>query len=542
MNPNKITEYVDKVYAYAVKRTFDREEADELSQEILFTVVRELSKLRDESRFEPWLWGVAENVTRSFRRKQGRQRAMYSYDFPESWFEQPAENDEEAKENEELYGFLRGKIAMLSEMYRDIIILHYYDGLSTKQISEKLGIPEGTVTWRLSEGRKKLKKECNDMEESALRPIKMRLDIYGEGNYNGKDIPFPDAYISDALSQNILYYCYEQPKGVEELTKICGVPAYYVEERIANLVKRDAVIEPVKGKYQTNFVIRSDKYGIYCEEHAEEAMRPVHAKIMEALHNIAKEAKEIDFYRAEKSEEELFYLYGALAFAYARAKFYTNPFPEIPEKYDGNCWNYVGNMTTGAHPELSVGINCCGNHDGYYRHTVYSWFGGFSHRKMMYDYYIDACEWLLFGEKEGGAESDAAETGANDKNNKFSRRATTRKDDIANAIRDGYIQRRDDGNLFVTVPAFTLQQKKQFNEIVHKYMAPLMEEYIACVETFLKGYKKLFPKHLQLDADYMCSHMFFSMYRVIIDVAQREGELQKPAKGSVCDVLEQYRE
>ena len=60
--------------------------------------------------------------------------------------------------------------------------------------------------------------------------------------------------------------------------------------------------------------------------------------------------------------------------------------------------------------------------------------------------------------------------------------------------------------------------------------------------TVFSGFTAKTPKHLQLDADYMCSHMFFSMYRVIIEVAQREGELSKPAKGSICDVMVQYRE
>ena len=103
----------------------------------------------------------------------------------------------------------------------------------------------------------------------------MRLDIYGSGDYNGKTIPFPDVYIDDALSQNILYYCYEQAKGIEELAKLCGVPAYYIEERIGNLLKREAVIEVSKGKYQTDFIIWSDKYGIYCEENAEKSLMPV---------------------------------------------------------------------------------------------------------------------------------------------------------------------------------------------------------------------------------------------------------------------------
>ena len=61
MKPDVIEGYIEKVYGYAFKNTYSREEADELTQEILFTVVRELPKLRDESKFEPWLWGVAAN-------------------------------------------------------------------------------------------------------------------------------------------------------------------------------------------------------------------------------------------------------------------------------------------------------------------------------------------------------------------------------------------------------------------------------------------------------------------------------------------------
>ena len=68
-----------------MKRTYTREEAEELSQEILFTVVRELSRLRDESRFEPWLWG-AQNVTRTFRHSMGKRQEMYYYNAPEDVF------------------------------------------------------------------------------------------------------------------------------------------------------------------------------------------------------------------------------------------------------------------------------------------------------------------------------------------------------------------------------------------------------------------------------------------------------------------------
>ena len=71
MNPEIVADYAEKVYAWAVKRTYSDEEAADLSQEILFTALRELPKLRQEDRFEPWLWGIATNVTRTFRRRMG---------------------------------------------------------------------------------------------------------------------------------------------------------------------------------------------------------------------------------------------------------------------------------------------------------------------------------------------------------------------------------------------------------------------------------------------------------------------------------------
>ena len=176
MKPEIIEDYIEKVYGYAVNHTYTRDEADELSQEILLTVIRELPKLRDDSKFEPWLWGVANNVAKSFRRSMGKKQVTYSYDVLENMlYEEYGE-----EENEEIYDFLRTKIAMLSEIYRNIIILYYYDGLSTKEIADKLNIPEGTVTWRPSVGRKKLKKEFDDMNETALRPVRMNIGIYGK--------------------------------------------------------------------------------------------------------------------------------------------------------------------------------------------------------------------------------------------------------------------------------------------------------------------------------------------------------------------------
>ncbi|MDO4317737.1 MAG: RNA polymerase sigma factor [Lachnospiraceae bacterium] len=507
--------YIEKVYGYAINHTYSREEADELAQEILFTAVHGLSKLRDENKFEPWLWGIANNVTKSFRRNLGKQRAMYSYDTLENLSYEDAYFDTQ----EEIYDSLRTKIAMLSAIYRDIIVLYYYDGLSTKTISEKLKIPEGTVRWRLTEARRKLKKECTEMKETALRPIKMRLDIYGNGNYDGQAIPFPTVYIDDALSQNILYYCYEQPKTTEELAKVCGVPAYYIEDRIENLLKREAIIETAKGKYQTDFIVWSDKYGIYCEENAEKALLPIMEELLKALESIAKEAAGIDFYKAEKSEDDLFYLYGVMAFSYASAHYCKLPNPWFKRKYDGNEWCYLGNMETGRHRRIGIHTQHCANlgSRGGCSHTVYNSICGISFRQMMRDNYINVCEDIL---RSGSTED---------------------MDSAANAIQDGYVVKRQDGSFFVTVPYFTKEQKAEFDAIADNYLAPLMPEYSESVNKFISGYKKLFPKHLNDDADRMCQNMFLGLYAVIVEYAQRTEAIPPPSPNCYCDVLIQFK-
>ena len=510
-----IESYIEKVYGYAINRTYSREEADELAQEILFTAVRELHKLRDENKFEPWLWGIASNVTKSFRRNLGKQRAMYSYDTLENM----SYEDEYFDTQEEIYDSLRTKIAMLSAIYRDVIVFYYYDGFSTKTISEKLKIPEGTVRWRLTEARRKLKKECTEMKETALRPVQMKLDIYGSGNYNGETIPFPTVYINDALSQNILYYCYEQSNSVEELAKICGVPAYYIEERIENLLKREAIIEIVKGKYQTGFIIWSDKYGIYCEENAQKMLMPIMDELLKALASIAKEAAKIDFYKADKSEDDLFYLYGVMAFSYASERYCKLPYPRFKKKYDGNEWCYLGNMETGKHHRIGLGTQHSANlgSRGGCSHTVYNAISGITYRKMMYDNYINVCEDILC---DG---------------------FTTDIDSAANAIQEGYIIKREDGSFFITVPFFTKEQKAEFDVIADKYLAPLIPEYSKIVNTFISGYKKLFPVHLVDDADRMCQHMFMGLYAVIIEYAQRTEAIKMPSPNCFCDVLIQFK-
>lgn len=119
VNGNILGEYAEKIYKFALSKTFSEDEAEELSQEILLNALCSMPKLRDESRFEPWLWSLASNTARAFRRARGRQRAMFVYNAPEYLFEEAGESGFGDLEREETYSLLREKIAMLSTPFQD---------------------------------------------------------------------------------------------------------------------------------------------------------------------------------------------------------------------------------------------------------------------------------------------------------------------------------------------------------------------------------------------------------------------------------------
>ena len=135
----------------------------------------------------------------------------------------------------------------------------------------------------------------------------------------------------------------------------------------------------------------------------------------------------------------------------------------------------------------------------------------------MYDNYINACEDILVH----GRTEDA--------------------DAAALAIRDGYIERREDGRLFVTAPAFTKAQKEQFDQIVERHLVPLAEDYFARVADFLDGYGKLFPQHLTDAMARQGRQMYFEMYDAIAAYAEESGEGPALEERTICDVLIQFK-
>ena len=513
-----LTAYIERIYGYSIKNTFSRDEADELSQEILLTVLKQFPTLADKEKFEPWLWGIASNVTKSFRRKQGKQRAVYSYNSHES-FETMVENmlqytDEYSFIDEEIYEQLRTKITQLSKIYRDIIVLHYYDNLTCREISEKLNIPEGTVTWRLSEGRKKLKEEYINMNTTinALRPIS--LDISMHGNFDGEGLP--QNFINDALSQNILCHCYAEAKSVEDLSKSCGVPAFYIEDMISRLLYREALTESVKGKYQTDFLIYGNDQAEYAEK-SSHIIGGIAEEFCDTLREFTGVVLKLGVYTGGKSVNELHYLFGALVMEHLSKKY--NPLKQVSykERYDGQRWKYVGHVE-GAKANLGMGSSKTGWNDNYF-HNSYQ-FNGFFLYQQMGIAQTNVCEKIFF--KHELSEDE--------------------KETTAALIEVGRVTRQADGELVVNIPFITLDQKKEFDALVDKYFAGIAPKITDIVKRYTDGYMKLFPTHLKEDVEQAMYYFFIGgFYANITKIARDRNLLEAPAPDTFCDAIIQYK-
>jgi len=139
------------LYTVAYRLTGNREDAEDLVQEVLLRVRRGLETYQPGS-MEGWLSRIATNaflddVRRRRRRPEGR--------LPEDpdWVLPPAGGADEALATEVLPDDVQAAIQRLPGDFRAAVVLCDIVGLSYQEIGKSLGIPVGTVRSRIHRGR-----------------------------------------------------------------------------------------------------------------------------------------------------------------------------------------------------------------------------------------------------------------------------------------------------------------------------------------------------------------------------------------------------
>lgn len=143
------------VHSRALKALGDPQSADDITQEVLLRVYRRSEQIGDLQAFEAWIFRVTFNLIHDHFRRRARERQVQQ-SFGALREQMRAGRMSDAG-REELAEVLRQALEALDEKHREVFILKEVEGLSHEQISQRLGIPEGTVWSRLSYARKRLR-------------------------------------------------------------------------------------------------------------------------------------------------------------------------------------------------------------------------------------------------------------------------------------------------------------------------------------------------------------------------------------------------
>jgi RNA polymerase sigma-70 factor (ECF subfamily) len=156
------------VYRAAFAALGSAEDADDVAQETFVTVYQKLGGFRAESSFKTWLLAIAwrkaldrrRSVTRWLRMTMTHDR-LPDETAPELVDRIPSgeRSQEDGLAADELHRAVKQLIGTLPRKLRDALLLAGCGDYSYEQIGQMLGIPLGTVKWRVSEARRVLKKK-----------------------------------------------------------------------------------------------------------------------------------------------------------------------------------------------------------------------------------------------------------------------------------------------------------------------------------------------------------------------------------------------
>ncbi len=137
----------------------DHQLAEDAAQESFARALVSLRKLKNQTRFAPWLAAICRNVAKDMVATKVRQ--ISSKDISQ------AAVDDNVSENNCV---IRRAIEQLPVSAKELVVLRYYNGLSYEQIASVLGISQAAINGRLSRAKREMAKylKRNGFPENQL--------------------------------------------------------------------------------------------------------------------------------------------------------------------------------------------------------------------------------------------------------------------------------------------------------------------------------------------------------------------------------------
>jgi RNA polymerase sigma-70 factor (ECF subfamily) len=172
--------YQHKVFNVVYRIVGDRQEAEDVAQEVFVAVFKYIDSFRGDSKFSTWLYRIATNRAKNRVKYLARRSHKKHQDFedaPESKIRAAGAQTGLGRPDEralghELHRIINDGLATLSEEHRAVVVLRDVEDMSYQEIAEVLGVAEGTVKSRLYRARAALKDYVDRRYASTGAPPK----------------------------------------------------------------------------------------------------------------------------------------------------------------------------------------------------------------------------------------------------------------------------------------------------------------------------------------------------------------------------------
>jgi len=178
-------EFGTKIYQLAFRYLRNKEDAEEVTQDVLFKVYRKVGEFRGDAALSSWIYRITFNAamsrlrTAQYQRTQAEERREAANDSAAGEAARPSEvadwsdlADERVLRSQLRQRVMRAILA-LPAIYRAPVMLRDIQGMSTEEASAMLRVKDQTLKSRLHRGRLILRKQLADFAGglSLHRPI-----------------------------------------------------------------------------------------------------------------------------------------------------------------------------------------------------------------------------------------------------------------------------------------------------------------------------------------------------------------------------------
>ncbi|MCC6694385.1 MAG: sigma-70 family RNA polymerase sigma factor [Candidatus Hydrogenedentes bacterium] len=159
-----VSRYESKVYAVALARVFDHQDAQDLCQEAFLRAYVRLPMLKNSDAFAPWLFMILRRLSVDFLRGRWRKDRMR---------EKVLQSDQEAEsptdprhriDTADVAQTLWARVAQLDDRSREVLSLHYVQDMKVREIAELTGLRESAVKMRIRRARSILGDRIGDLK------------------------------------------------------------------------------------------------------------------------------------------------------------------------------------------------------------------------------------------------------------------------------------------------------------------------------------------------------------------------------------------